>query len=847
MKKTIVLLTGIFLFNTLMAQIPQGINHQAAIRDSEGELVTNTAVGIQVSILQGSLEGPVIYSETHITQSNLHGLVSYVIGKGENPQGHFDQIDWAEGPYFLQMKADPAGGTNYSWTVEEQLLSVPYAMHALTTNDSFDGDMAGEQIINIGDPAEEHHAVPKEFADYLESRIETLEDALDADLPELTTTPAFDITISTAKSGGKITSDGGSPVTARGIVWSTQENPTIEENEGITSEGVGTGEFTSELLNLVPEMQYFVRAYATNIIGTSYGNQVSFTTHADYTTPGDGMTDIDGNEYTTVIIGDFEVIAENLRTTKYHNGDPIPTGLSNDDWRYTSDGAYAIYSHHLIDGLGSPEEVVDAYGKLYNWYAVDDSRGLCPDGWEVLSDTAWTVIEDYVVHVHDEADEDNVSNLLKSCRQVNSPLGGECDTENHPRWDQWAHHFGTDNFGFSALPAGFRSRTGGYNRVGEFGQWWTSTEESENQAWRRGFSRGTGSILRNNSTKNFGFAIRCGRMITDPELPSVTTAEVTDIGINSATSGGDVTDDGGAAVVNARGIVWSNSPNPTIDDHIGMTGDGAGLGEFTSQIDNLAPESTYYVRAYASNIVGVAYGEEKSFTTEEDPDEGTVTDIDGNVYETVVIGDQEWMAENLRVTRYNNGDDIPEGLGNATGGAFGVYPYQDVEGIDSSEEMVEAYGKLYNWMAVTDDRGLCPEGWHTPSESAWTELTNYLIDNYHDITEENAGNALKDCRQVNSPLGGECDTAEHPRWDEDNDHFGTDEFDFGALPAGIRTSGDGYFQIGKGGIWWSSTPWGSGRARFRMIQENSGEINPGDYWIDTGASIRCMRVVPEKE
>jgi len=150
------------------------------------------------------------------------------------------------------------------------------------------------------------------------------------------------------------------------------------------------------------------------------------------------------------------------------------------------------------------------------------------------------------------------------------------------------------------------------------------------------------------------------------------------------------------------------------------------------------------------------------------------------------------MAENLRVTRYNNEDDIPTDLsgddwGANTEGACAIYPYDggetedEVEGINSDAEMVEAYGKLYNYYAVYDARGLCPEGWSVPNDDEWTQLVDYVVSQgYPNDDPDNldgAGNVLKSCRQVNSPLEG-CKTLEHPRWNADFTHHGFDEFGF---------------------------------------------------------------------
>lgn len=110
-------------------------------------------------------------------------------------------------------------------------------------------------------------------------------------------------------------------------------------------------------------------------------------------------------------------------------------------------------------------------------------------------------------------------------------------------------------------------------------------------------------------------------------------------------------------------------------------------------------------------------------------------------------------------------------------GAYAIYPHDEAEGLNSEQEMAEAYGKLYNWYAVDDTRGLCPAGWRVPTNEEITALTDYIKGN---IQQDDAANVLKSGRQVNSPLGGDCDTEEHPRWNENQTHHGTDDLEFDA-------------------------------------------------------------------
>jgi uncharacterized protein (TIGR02145 family) len=226
----------------------------------------------------------------------------------------------------------------------------------------------------------------------------------------------------------------------------------------------------------------------------------------------------------------------------------------------------------------------------------------------------------------------------------------------------------------------------------------------------------------------------------------------------------------------------------------------------------------------------------------ENGDENTVTDIEGNVYRTVIIGNQLWMAENLRATKYANGDDIPTGLTNnewsdPVSGAYAVYPHENAEGINSQQQMLKAYGALYNWHAVNDARGLCPAGWHVPSDAEWTELTSYISSQ----NPVNIGNQLKSCLQQQSPLGGDCAADIHPRWNSNSNHHGTDLYEFSGLPAGYRGNFGSYSSLGIYGRWWTSSQLNATHAWYRYVFNSGGDVLRYDYGKRTGFSIRCIK------
>lgn len=326
-------------------------------------------------------------------------------------------------------------------------------------------------------------------------------------MASVTTSDVTNVAATSATAGGNVTSDGGSEVTDRGVIWHDQETMTINENTGTTSDGAGTGSFTSVVGGLEAGTRYYLVAYATNGNGTAYGNPQEFETSEKSAS----VTDADGNEYPTAVIGNQVWMSENLRTTRYADGTLIDNNPGNGQWQENTTGSYSVYPES-INGLDSQEEVLEAYGALYNWYAVQNESQLCPAGWEVPTDEDWTELTAYLAGEYglpnDADDAEGAGNALKSCLQVSSPLGEGCDTELHPRWNSDELHYGTDDFGFAALPGSRRHQDGSFGLTGAGGYWWT-TSQADDGAWYRAIFADKGSVERNSGPASAGMAVRC--------------------------------------------------------------------------------------------------------------------------------------------------------------------------------------------------------------------------------------------------------------------------------------------------------------------------------------------------
>jgi uncharacterized protein (TIGR02145 family) len=190
------------------------------------------------------------------------------------------------------------------------------------------------------------------------------------------------------------------------------------------------------------------------------------------------ISDIDGNSYATIRIGTQCWMQSNLKVSKYRDGYNIPNITDINQWSLTNTGAWCNYNNALGNGT--------TYGKLYNWYAVNNSRGLCPTGWHVPSDQEWTTLENDL--------GSSAGGKLKSTTGWNSPNAGA-----------------TNSSGFNALPGGYRGNNGGFDSVGYNGYWWSSSGAGSGSAWFRTLFYYYANVYRDDFDQRAGFSVRCAR------------------------------------------------------------------------------------------------------------------------------------------------------------------------------------------------------------------------------------------------------------------------------------------------------------------------------------------------
>ncbi|MBN2613272.1 MAG: hypothetical protein JXB00_17090 [Bacteroidales bacterium] len=641
-------------------------------------------------------------------------------------------------------------------------------------------------------------------------------------IPEVNTTAISNIGTTSARCGGEIIYNGERDITGKGVCWSRSGVPTIDSSHVIS--GTGTESYISQVSGLKPNTLYFVCAFAINNIGIAYGEIKSFNTLP--VNEMDSLTDArDGRVYKTIHIGNQWWMAENLNHQMANS------------WCYDNNTTNCI-----------------EYGRLYTWTTAN---AACPQNWHHPGDAEWKILETTLGMIQEDVDAiehrgTNEGTQLK--------LNGSS--------------------GFDVLFGGFRNEDGSYTHFQSGGTFWTKTEYNSTLAWYRGFA-GEPTIHRYYYDKDMAFSVRCvrdelpevittkvdsvgktyarcnGEMISngglpitalgfcwgtspDPDingnhtnenvtsekyssfltglttnrtyyirayatnaagtaygeqmsfstvtLPKVTTSPITSILTNSATGGGNLTDNGGLTIL-AMGVCWSTSPEPTIFST--KTIQTGTMGTFTSNITGLEPNKKYYVKAYATNSVGTAYGTQVEFDTPPLFTEGSITDgRDGKVYKTIKIGDQRWTAENLNFQTANS------------------WCYE------GNNTNCLTYGRLYSWGTA---KTACPARWHLPEDNEWKTL------------EINLGMSIE-----------EADNTDQRGTDQGTQLKDNGSSGFDVLFGGFRNEDGSYTHLTTGGTFWSSTEYNNTDAWYRGFASDP-LIHRYFYDKDMGFSVRCLK------
>ena len=591
--------------------------------------------------------------------------------------------------------------------------------------------------------------------------------------PIVETTSLTNITSTTAAGGGKIISDGGDDILNRGVCWAKKINPTIDDNK--TFDGNGLGDFSSTIEDLDPGTDYYVKAYATNSEGTGYGTVVSFKTLGQI--PSASLNAAAG------------VTASSAQLAAIINPNYVSTEVSFEYGTTTSYGTSVSATQSPINGNNNVTVSANLSpllpGTIYH-YRVKAVNSV---GTTYSNDLTFTTLGG-VPAVTTFTSSDLTTSSVAVSASVNA---------NHVSTTV-SFEYGTSvNYG-NSIPATQSAVTGS-----------SSVPVS---AIITTLEPGTTYHIRVKTENSIGITYSDGITVTTlGQTPTAITSPATKLFSNSTYLNGSVnanylsttvTFEYGTTV--SLGSTISAAQNP-------ITGKTPATVRAT--ITGLTDGITYYFRVIAENELGVSYGDILTFVPVEAP--ASVTDIEGNVYSVVQIGDQYWMAENLKTTRYNDNTAIP----NITDGAAwialsspGYCWYNNDAGYK------DTYGALYNFYSVMTGK-LCPTGWHVPGNTEFTTFTNYLGD------INLAGGKIKETGTLH--------------WDSPNTGA-TNETGFTALPAGNRNDDGTFSGIRLFEIWWTSTPYNELKPWYRSVGNTHSSVFVGNGSPNhRGFSVRCIK------
>jgi uncharacterized protein (TIGR02145 family) len=618
----------------------------------------------------------------------------------------------------------------------------------------------------------------------------TTADVLDT-IPALTTLQATEIAPSSARVGGEITSDGGNEILERGICYSLEAAP--DTSDAIVTTGGGDAPYSDVLTGLEDGATYFARAYAINDLGIGYGNEISFQTPLqglpvvitmDANVNGATTASLSGNVTSE---GDSPVVTRGI----CYSTEPQPD--ANDI--VIASGSGAGFFNCTLSGL---QENTTYYARAFAANSIGSVYGnevsfTTPVGAvsSIICDATF-VIGSYVQGLQ-------VSNGSLNIYYTGGNGGAYASQT----------FYSTGVVGLVASLAGGNFDIGSGNLLLNIsgvpllsgaaifsfvigGQSCTFTIQVE--AGSVGSLDCESTVLTGNYVE--GFPVSNGSFSVSYiggsgggfNSQSVISTGVT--GLTATLPSGVFNQNGGTIIFLVSGTPYE-----------------AGIASFNVEVGGQECVIQISVRLPSQHTCGAINVHNENLTY------GSMTDQEGNLYRTIIIGSQEWMAENLNTGIYANGDPITTGLnyanwGNTTEGAWSGGPTEC------------PYGRLYNWYACVDSRDLCPTGWHIPNDNEWLVLRNYL-------GGENVA-------------GGKMKSIGIQYWTSPNTSA-SNSSGFSGLPAGSRATTGIYTAAGGGGSWWSSSVASSTNAGTFSTDNTTAALWDNAWDKNLGLSVRCLK------
>ena len=799
MKKLILFLSILALTVTAsFAQAPQKFTYQAVVRDANNHLLASQSVGVQISILQGSVSGSSVYVENQNALTNANGLMTLEIGGGTVMNGDFATINWANGPYFLKTEIDPNGGTNYTVEGTQQLLSVPYALYAGSAANSFSGDY--NDLTNQPQIPQ----IPENIS-YFQN---------DAGYITMDSVPVVPTNVSAfVNDDGYLTSY--TETDPQFNAWDKDYNDLINI-PAIPTVPTHVSAFTNDaryitMDSLPVDVSYFNNdvPYITesgfqltlNEINTTFDtlNNTISDMNATIDSLSHRIAELEGTHTAPAVM--TTGISNVAHTTATLNGSVVYSGGSTVAARGF---CYGIEQNPTIEsttvscgyGEGSFASSLQNLTSSTTYYV----RAYATNVWGTSygEQQSFTTLTEYVPSVEITAATD-IDYTAFTC-------GGDVT-------DSGTYAVTARGICYATTPdpvmTGAHVHLG--NGTGVFSITLTDLEPE------------TTYYVRAYAVNAVGVAYSTPITVTTltPSVPTVTTDSVSMY--NECT--GTVLADGGAPVTQ-RGFCYDTLPLPTVESNVVLAGDG--LGEFEATLTSLPIGKLYFVRAFATNAKGTTYGQQFDFLA--GCDTKTLTDYDGNVYNTVTIGTQCWMKENLRTTHYSDGWPMDEGAISSSTVAYYCYP-------NNWPGTYDLYGFLYNGKALMRDeeysnsipsgvQGVCPTGWHVPSDNEWSVMINYLKRQNEYTCDGGIGLAIADTFGWNESSGCNIGNLSSPL------HNTTG---FSARPAGFWYI---YFHcFREGAYFWTS----KGGGALCHAHFDGTNLAPETFQMEYMFSVRCLR------